>query len=65
MASSFANRGAKNGGSTISGQISELGTILKGLPIHQIQMDEQGFQKFIRTEKRTTKILNNRFPSKN
>ncbi len=65
MASNYANRGPKNGGSTISGQLSELGTILKGLPIHQIQMDEQGFQKFIRTEKRTTKILNNRFPSKN
>lgn len=64
MASSFANRGAKNGGSLISGQLSEIGSILKGLPIHQIQMDEQGFQKFIRTEKRTTKILNNRFPSK-
>jgi tape measure domain-containing protein len=65
MASSFANRGAKNGGSLISGQLTEIGSILKGLPIHQIQMDEQGFQKFIRTEKRTTKILNNRFPSKN
>jgi len=63
MASSYARGGAKNGGSSVSGQLSEIGTILKGLPIHQIQMDEQGFQKFIRTEKRTTKILNNRFPS--
>lgn len=63
MASSYARGGAKNGGSSVSGQLSEISNILKGLPIHQIQMDEQGFQKFIRTEKRTTKILNNRFPS--
>jgi len=46
----------------LSGQLSEIGSILKGLPIHQINMDERGFEKFIRTEKRTTKILNNKFP---
>jgi hypothetical protein len=26
-------------------------------------MDEKGFEKYIRTERRTTKILNNRFRS--
>jgi tape measure domain-containing protein len=47
----------------ISGQLSEIGSILKGLPIHQITMDEKGFQKFIKTETRTTKVLNNKFPN--
>jgi tape measure domain-containing protein len=42
--------------------ISEIGGILKSLPIHQINMDERGFEKYIRTPKRATKILNNRFP---
>lgn len=44
--------------------ISELGGILKSLPIHQINMDERGFEKYIRTPRRSTKILNNRFPNK-
>jgi tape measure domain-containing protein len=44
--------------------ISEIGGILKSLPIHQINMDERGFEKYIRTERRSTKILNNRFPNK-
>jgi hypothetical protein len=47
----------------ISG-ISELGGILKSLPIHQINMDERGFEKYIRTPRRSTKILNSRFPGK-
>lgn len=42
--------------------ISEIGGILKSLPIHQINMDERGFEKYIRTPKRATKILNSRFP---
>lgn len=45
-------------------QLAEIGSILKGLPIHQINMNERGFEKFVRTEKRSTKILNNSFPSK-
>jgi len=48
----------------IESKLTEIGGILKGLPIHQINMDERGFEKFVRTERRTTKILNNRFPSK-
>jgi tape measure domain-containing protein len=48
----------------IEGKLDEIGSILKGLPIHQINMDERGFEKFIRTERRSTKILNNRFPQK-
>jgi hypothetical protein len=46
----------------IENKLSEIGGILKGLPIHQITMDEKGFQKFIKTESRTTKVLNNKFP---
>jgi tape measure domain-containing protein len=48
----------------LESKLTEIGGILKGLPIHQINMDERGFEKFVRTERRTTKILNNRFPSK-
>jgi tape measure domain-containing protein len=52
-------------GSPVVGEIRELGSILKGLPITQLNMDERGFEKFIRTPRRTTKILNNRFRSEN
>jgi len=56
-----------NGGSQASnpmyGKLDEIGSILKGLPITQLNMDEKGFEKYIRTERRTTKILNNRFRS--
>ncbi len=54
-----------NSGSPIVGEIRELGSILKGLPITQLNMDERGFEKFIRTPRRTTKILNNRFRTEN
>jgi hypothetical protein len=52
-------------GSPVVGEIRELGSILKGLPITQLNMDERGFEKFIRTPRRTTKILNNRFRTDN
>ena len=52
-------------GSPVVGEIRELGSILKGLPITQLNMDEKGFEKFIRTPRRTTKILNNRFRTEN
>ena len=52
-------------GSPMIGKLDELGSILKGLPITQLNMDERGFEKFIRTPRRTTKILNNRFRSEN
>jgi hypothetical protein len=45
----------------VVGKLDELGSILKGLPITQLNMDERGFEKFIRTPRRSTKILNNRF----
>lgn len=54
-----------NNGSPVVGEIRELGSILKGLPITQLNMDERGFEKFIRTPRRTTKILNNRFRTEN
>lgn len=56
------SRGGRAGSSVdIGGKLTEIGGILKGLPIHQINMDEKGFEKFIRTPNRTAKILNNRF----
>jgi hypothetical protein len=51
--------------SPMIGKLDELGSILKGLPITQLNMDERGFEKFIRTPRRTTKILNNRFRTEN
>jgi len=59
-----SGRQASNG-SPVVGEIRELGSILKGLPITQLNMDERGFEKFIRTPRRTTKILNNRFRTEN
>ena len=60
-ASNMSRAGASTGIEPISSGIAELGGILKSLPIHQINMDERGFEKYIRTPNRTTKILNNRF----
>lgn len=45
------------------GELRELGSLIKNMPITQVSMDERGFEKFIRTPRRTTKILNNRFRS--
>jgi tape measure domain-containing protein len=62
----WANRLSGGNGSTSNpmyGKLDEIGSILKSLPITQLNMDERGFEKYIRTEKRTTKILNNRFRS--
>lgn len=50
---------------SLGGQLAEIGGILKGLPIHQINMDEKGFEKYIRTPKRITKVLNSKFPNSN
>jgi hypothetical protein len=60
LANHYANRNSSSG-SPVVGEIRELGSILKSLPITQLSMDERGFEKFIRTPRRTTKILNNRF----
>jgi tape measure domain-containing protein len=62
LANHYANRGS-SGGSPMIGEIRELGSILKSLPITHVSMDEKGFEKFIRTPRRTTRILNNRFRS--
>lgn len=61
----WANRlsGGQSTANPMVGKLDELGSILKGLPITQLNMDERGFEKYIRTERRTTKILNNRFRS--
>jgi len=60
LANHYANRNSSSG-SPVVGKLDELGSILKSLPITQLNMDERGFEKFIRTPRRTTKILNNRF----
>jgi tape measure domain-containing protein len=62
LANHYANRNSSSA-SPVVGEIKELGSILKSLPITQLSMDEKGFEKFIRTPRRTTKILNNRFRS--
>jgi hypothetical protein len=62
LANHYANRNSSSG-SPVVGKLDELGSILKSLPITQLSMDERGFEKFIRTPRRTTKILNNRFRS--
>lgn len=61
----YASRysGGSQASSPITGKLDELGSILRSLPITQLNMDERGFEKYIRTEKRATKILNNRFRS--
>jgi hypothetical protein len=61
----WANRlsGGQTTANPMVGKLDELGSILKSLPITQLNMDERGFEKYIRTERRTTKILNNRFRS--
>lgn len=61
LASHYSKGGSS--ASPVVGEIRELGSILRGLPITQVSMDEKGFEKFIRTPRRTTKILNNRFRS--
>jgi tape measure domain-containing protein len=61
LANHYANRNSSSTTSPVVGKLDELGSILKGLPITQLNMDERGFEKFIRTPRRSTKILNNRF----
>ena len=57
------NRG-RDGESGIGHKLDRIGGILEALPVHQVNMNEKGFEKFIRTPRRTTKILNNQFPNK-
>ena len=61
LAGQYAGRTTTTTASPVVGKLDEIGGILKGLPITQLNMDERGFEKFIRTPRRTTKILNNRF----
>lgn len=61
LANHYASKTNTSNSGPVVGEIRELGSILKGLPITQLNMDERGFEKFIRTPRRTTKVLNNRF----
>jgi hypothetical protein len=62
LASHYASRSSSSA-SPVVGKLDELGSIIKSLPITQLNMDERGFEKYIRTPRRTTKVLNNRFRS--
>ncbi len=62
MASHYASRSSSTA-SPVVGELRELGSIIRSLPITQLNMDERGFEKYIRTPRRTTKVLNNRFRS--
>lgn len=64
-ASSMTRHTSASNMEPIKSSISELGGILKSLPIHQINMDENGFEKYIRTPRRITKVLNSKFPNAN
>jgi hypothetical protein len=53
-----------NPGDNLGPKLDRIGGILESLPVHQVNMNERGFEKFVRTPRRTTKILNNQFPVK-
>ena len=53
-----------NPGDNLGPKLDRIGGILETLPVHQVNMNERGFEKFVRTPRRTTRILNNQFPVK-
>lgn len=53
-----------NPGDNLGPKLDRIGGILETLPVHQVNMNEKGFEKFVRTPRRTTRILNNQFPVK-
>lgn len=59
--SSKSKTGSKDSG--VLNRLENIEKAIKGLPITQLSMDEAGFEKYIRTPKRTTQIRNNRFPA--
>ncbi|MFN5250405.1 MAG: hypothetical protein ACK5DE_05110, partial [Bacteroidota bacterium] len=64
MANALNDGRPVNPESGIGPKLDRIGGILESLPVHQISMNEKGFEKYIRTPRRTTKILNNQFPQK-
>jgi tape measure domain-containing protein len=59
MGSYYANRtDAYNTKS--SNQLERIAGLLENLPVHALELNERGFEKFIRTPRRSTKILNTR-----
>jgi tape measure domain-containing protein len=62
---SYLGRGWNTHSSTegIETRLDGLAGVLQKLPIHQLNLNEKGFERYIRTPSRTTKILNSRFPS--
>jgi hypothetical protein len=41
-------------------ELKEIKGLLANLPVHALELNERGFEKFIRTPRRSTKILNTR-----
>jgi len=59
MGSYYANRtDAYNTKS--SNQLERIAGLLENMPVHALELNERGFEKFIRTPRRSTKILNAR-----
>jgi tape measure domain-containing protein len=59
MGSYYANRtDAYNTKS--SNQLERIAGLLENMPVHALELNERGFEKFIRTPRRSTKILNTR-----
>lgn len=51
----------KSGNEVLVRKLDSIEKTLAGLPITQLSMNEKGFEKYVRTPKRTTKVLNHKF----
>jgi tape measure domain-containing protein len=60
LGSYYSNMSLPSNDGKIVQRLESIESTLKNIPVTQLSMDERGFEKFIRTPKRTTKILNNR-----
>jgi tape measure domain-containing protein len=59
MGSYYANR-TDAYSSGMATELKEIKGLLANLPVHALELNERGFEKFIRTPRRSTKILNAR-----
>jgi hypothetical protein len=59
MGSYYANR-TDAYSSGMATELKEIKGLLANLPVHALELNERGFEKFIRTPRRSTKILNTR-----
>lgn len=59
MGSYYANR-TDNYSTGMATELKEIKGLLANMPVHALELNERGFEKFIRTPRRSTKILNAR-----